>query len=245
MKKENISVKCYSNSTNNESFSARLVAICQQKGILNARRLAGYLNENRSDKWKYLTVRKWWIGESIPDIDTLKIICDTLDVSADYFIYRIDKPTQEMQTLSDLTGLGEDACKILLDKNSGFLDMLQNPKLRRFELVCYDYGSEKDYREILSNLLTMPEFAELIKKILEIKSARFSYDLYDVYKNAYPLSEDEFSEKLTQEHKNTDTVVNALKYEIFQKLYVNIIEKITKIPDIAREPWFSAPRKDS
>ena len=59
------------------------------------------------------SVKYWESGKTIPDLESLILISQLLDVDLDYLTGRIDKPTHDLQFISEKTGLSVDAVKIL------------------------------------------------------------------------------------------------------------------------------------
>lgn len=59
------------------------------------------------------TVQGWERGTSIPDLASLIRISDLLDVDLDYLTGRIEKPTHDLQYISEKTGLSVEAIRTL------------------------------------------------------------------------------------------------------------------------------------
>lgn len=61
----------------------------------------------------FKTVQYWENGKTIPDLESLILIADKLDVDLDYLTGRIDKPTHDLQFISEKTGLSVEAIRTL------------------------------------------------------------------------------------------------------------------------------------
>ena len=61
----------------------------------------------------FKTVQYWENGKTIPDLESLILIADKLDVDLDYLTGRIDKPTHDLQYISEKTGLSVEAIRTL------------------------------------------------------------------------------------------------------------------------------------
>lgn len=61
----------------------------------------------------FKTVQYWENGKTIPDLESLILIADKLDVDLDYLTGRIDKPTHDLQYVSEKTGLSVEAIRTL------------------------------------------------------------------------------------------------------------------------------------
>lgn len=61
----------------------------------------------------FKSVQGWENGSRLPDLDSLIRISDLLDVDLDYLTGRLDKPTHDLQFISDQTGLSPEAIKTL------------------------------------------------------------------------------------------------------------------------------------
>lgn len=223
-------------------FANNLKAICIEKGIKNPHQFSSYLEEKTDLIWRYDTVRKWWRGESLPELDTFDILCNNLGVSADYLLGKISRPTYEESTLADLSGLSPKACKILADKESGFVNLLRTDNNANDLLVPLLY-SESDFRKLLSILLEMPDFIEVLRKISEIRKTNVDYAERLAMRGK--TSDDEISSDnfilcdIKIEH---DTRLSAWKYDL-QKAFISIIEKITAFKITPDEFWSKVKSK--
>ena len=61
----------------------------------------------------FKTVQYWENGKTIPDLESLILIADKLDVDLDYLTGRLDKPTHDLQYISETTGLSVEAIRTL------------------------------------------------------------------------------------------------------------------------------------
>lgn len=61
----------------------------------------------------FKTVQYWENGKTIPDLESLILIADKLDVDLDYLTGRIEKPTHDLQYISEKTGLSVEAIRTL------------------------------------------------------------------------------------------------------------------------------------
>lgn len=62
---------------------------------------------------KSRTIKNWESGETIPDIDTIKKICNILDCSSDYLLGLDECTSKDTQFIQDKTGLSEKAINSL------------------------------------------------------------------------------------------------------------------------------------
>lgn len=101
-------------------FSERLKELRKESGLTQSA-LAKKLDVS------CLTYSNYEHGKSVPAVDTILKLCDTLYVSADYLLGRTNSRYQKYEEAQVLTGLSEhslDALKTLRDSKSSMLTLL-------------------------------------------------------------------------------------------------------------------------
>lgn len=78
------------------------------------------------------SVRNWEQGRTVPETGTLFQIAELLDCDLDYLIGRIDKPTHDLQFITDELRLSEEAVKKLMQLSDRQLqsisEIIEHPK---------------------------------------------------------------------------------------------------------------------
>lgn len=109
-------IKTPENNQNEESiFQTRLNYLIEERGS-SRKELADYVGITRQSISLYLR------GERIPDINTLKKICDYFNVSSDWMIGRVDKRTSNItnKQIADRLGLSDYSIDILMTYNDAY-----------------------------------------------------------------------------------------------------------------------------
>lgn len=81
--------------------------ILREKNHYTQDYIADHLHVGRS------TYANWERNRAFPDYDKLVILCNLYDVSADFFLNRIDKSSSSSSTQSKYSSITEDDIKIL------------------------------------------------------------------------------------------------------------------------------------
>jgi len=103
--------------------------------LKEARKKAGYKTQEafaEAFDCKTESVRNWEQGRTFPEIGTLFHLADFLDCDLDYLIGRIDKPTHDLQFITDELRLSEEAVKKLMQLSDRQLqsisEIIEHPK---------------------------------------------------------------------------------------------------------------------
>lgn len=106
-----------------------------KKNLKKARKKAGYKTQEDFAKAFHVsidTVRNWEQGRGVPEIGTLLYLAEFLDCDLDYLIGRIDKPTHDLQFITDELRLSEEAVKKLMQLSDRQLqsisEIIEHPK---------------------------------------------------------------------------------------------------------------------
>ena len=88
------------------------------------------------------SVRNWEQGRTVPETGTLFQIAELLDCDLDYLIGRIDKPTHDLQFITDELRLSEEAVKKLMQLSDRQLqsisEIIEHPKYGRMTAQISD-----------------------------------------------------------------------------------------------------------
>lgn len=113
--------------------------------LKEARKKAGYKTQEAFAEafgCKTESVRNWEQGRTFPEIGTLLRLADFLDCDLDYLIGRIDKPTHDLQFITDELRLSEEAVKKLMKLTPRQLqsisEIIEHPKYGRMTAQISD-----------------------------------------------------------------------------------------------------------
>lgn len=116
-----------------------------KKNLKKARKKAGYKTQEDFAKAFHVsidTVRNWEQGRGVPEIGTLLYLAEFLDCDLDYLIGRIDKPTHDLQFITDELRLSEEAVEKLMKLSGKQLqsisEIIEHPKFARMTAQISD-----------------------------------------------------------------------------------------------------------
>jgi len=116
-----------------------------KKNLKKARKEAGYKTQEAFAEAFHVsidTVRNWEQGRGIPEIGTLLYLAEFLDCDLDYLIGRIEKPTHDLQFITDELRLSEEAVKKLMKLTPRQLqsisEIIEHPKYGRMTAQISD-----------------------------------------------------------------------------------------------------------
>ena len=116
-----------------------------KNNLKKARKKAGYKTQEDFAKAFHVsidTVRNWEQGRGVPEIGTLLYLAEFLDCDLDYLIGRIDKPTHDLQFITDELRLSEEAVKKLMQLSDRQLqsisEIIEHPKYGRMTAQISD-----------------------------------------------------------------------------------------------------------
>ena len=117
--------------TEQDVFARRLTEIMEKRG-LSQTQLSAKIKEEQQKVIQRQTISQYMSGQSKPDTERLTILCNALNVSADYLLGRSECQTAEANIESAIitTGLSEGAIFILRD-----LKQSQNAPKRCSEIM--------------------------------------------------------------------------------------------------------------
>ncbi len=170
-----------------------------KKNLKEARKKAGYKTQEDFAKAFHVsidTVRNWEQGRGVPEIGTLLYLAEFLDCDLDYLIGRIEKPTHDLQFITDELRLSERAVRKL--QRIAFTDRATGNAEALSRLIEHD-----DFEYLLSLLNTriggqietgIPgrSHINVEKQAVIHNEARSVFDRIerDVNKNATPLTDE-------------------------------------------------------
>lgn len=113
--------------------------------LKEARKKAGYKTQEAFAEafgCKTESVRNWEQGRTFPEIETLFRLAKFLNFDLDYLIGRIDKPTHDLQFITDELRLSEEAVKKLMQLSDRQLqsisEIIEHPKYGRMTAQISD-----------------------------------------------------------------------------------------------------------
>lgn len=81
------------------------------------------------------TVRNWEQGRTAPETGTLFLIAELLDCDLDYLTGRIERPTHDLEFITDQLGLSEEAVKKIMRMSKSQVksisEIIEHPKFGR------------------------------------------------------------------------------------------------------------------
>ena len=116
-----------------------------KKNLKKARKRAGYKTQEAFAEalgYSIESVRNWEQGRTIPEPGTLFRLADFLDCDLDYLIGRIDKPTHDLNFITDSLRLSEEAVEKLMKLSGKQLqsisEIIEHPKFARMTAQISD-----------------------------------------------------------------------------------------------------------
>lgn len=116
-----------------------------KKNLKKARKRAGYKTQEAFAEalgYSIESVRNWEQGRTIPEPGTLFRLADFLDCDLDYLIGRIDKPTHDLNFITDSLRLSEEAVEKLMRLSGKQLqsisEIIEHPKFARMTAQISD-----------------------------------------------------------------------------------------------------------
>lgn len=116
-----------------------------KENLKKARKKAGYKTQEDFAKAFHVsidTVRNWEQGRGVPEIGTLLYLAEFLDCDLDYLIGRIDKPTHDLNFITDSLRLSEEAVEKLMRLSGKQLqsisEIIEHPKFARMTAQISD-----------------------------------------------------------------------------------------------------------
>lgn len=116
-----------------------------KKNLKKARKRAGYKTQEAFAEalgYSIESVRNWEQGRTIPEPGTLFRLADFLDCDLDYLIGRIDKPTHDLNFITDSIRLSEEAVEKLMRLSGKQLqsisEIIEHPKFARMTAQISD-----------------------------------------------------------------------------------------------------------
>lgn len=128
--------------------------------LKEARKKAGYKTQEafaEAFDCKTESVRNWEQGRTFPEIGTLFHLADFLDCDLDYLIGRIDKPTHDLQFITDELRLSEEAVKKLMKLTPRQLqsisEIIEHPKYGRMTAQISDLKDKGRLNDTTAHLI--------------------------------------------------------------------------------------------
>ena len=131
-----------------------------KKNLKEARKKAGYKTQEDFAKafhCSLISVKNWEQGRTIPEIGTLLHLAEFLDCDLDYLIGRIDKPTHDLQFITDELRLSEEAVKKLMKLTPRQLqsisEIIEHPKYGRMTAQISDLKDKGRLNDTTAHLI--------------------------------------------------------------------------------------------
>ena len=131
-----------------------------KKNLKKARKKAGYKTQEDFAKAFHVsidTVRNWEQGRGVPEIGTLLYLAEFLDCDLDYLIGRIDKPTHDLQFITDELRLSEEAVKKLMQLSDRQLqtisEIIEHPKYGKMTAQINDLKDKGRLNDTTAQLI--------------------------------------------------------------------------------------------
>ena len=131
-----------------------------KKNLKKARKKAGYKTQEDFAKAFHVsidTVRNWEQGRGVPEIGTLLYLAEFLDCDLDYLIGRIDKPTHDLQFITDELRLSEEAVKKLMQLSDRQLqsisEIIEHPKYGKMTAQISDLKDKGRLNDTTAQLI--------------------------------------------------------------------------------------------
>ena len=180
----------------NTDGSGRLYQLRQERNC-SMEEIADFLSINRSTYSKY----EKYGGFSDREI---KLLSEFYGVSADYLLGGSDYKKLDNAEIGDKTGLTDEAINILIDWQDG-------PE---------SFDDSRKYAEILSELISHPDFVGIIKRILQLKADKINSRM-EVYvgDNESPVLlnfEKELNEKIDSTVYNISLILSNITKGIIE-----------------------------
>jgi len=139
-----------------DPFPKRLRELLDRPGETQGK-LADFINVNRQ------SIGQWKDGTTSPDINALDKIAEYYNVSADYLLGRSDvaSPNVTIQAIHEKTGLSDKAIEELMRSKSAHEIISKDERYPSFVIM--------DNLNLLSKLICMPEFYNIMSSIDELK----------------------------------------------------------------------------
>ena len=103
------------------------------------------------------SVRNWEQGRTVPETGTLFQIAELLDCDLDYLIGRIDKPTHDLQFITDELRLSEEAVKKLMQLSDRQLqsisEIIEHPKYGKMTAQISDLKDKGRLNDTTAQLI--------------------------------------------------------------------------------------------
>ena len=103
------------------------------------------------------SVRNWEQGRTVPETGTLFQIAELLDCDLDYLIGRIDKPTHDLQFITDELRLSEEAVKKLMQLSDRQLqsisEIIEHPKYGKMTAQISDLKDKRRINDTTAQLI--------------------------------------------------------------------------------------------
>ena len=103
------------------------------------------------------SVRNWEQGRTVPETGTLFRLAEFLDCDLDYLIGRIDKPTHDLQFITDELRLSEEAVKKLMQLSDRQLqtisEIIEHPKYGKMTAQISDLKDKVRLNDTTAQLI--------------------------------------------------------------------------------------------
>lgn len=95
-------------------------------GFKKARKAHGFTQQSFADKFgiSVETVKNWEQGRNVPELDTIKKLCQLFECNMDYLFNNITCKTHDAQFIQNTTGLSTESINRISCNNNHFLDVL-------------------------------------------------------------------------------------------------------------------------
>ena len=95
-------------------------------GFKKARKTHGFTQQSFADKFgiSVETVKNWEQGRNVPELDTIKKLCQLFECNMDYLFSNISCKTHDAQFIQNTTGLSAESVRRISCRDNHFLDTL-------------------------------------------------------------------------------------------------------------------------
>lgn len=206
-------------------FASRLKTIMNKRG-LNQTHLQEKISMQTGKTLQRQTISLYMNGQSKPDTERLLLLCNALDVSADYLIglSQIESPNTDLQGVCKFTGLAEEAVENLCIIDESYSDtvmsavnmFLSSVEMYRFFSSLWSVGEcTKSVREHFDNYSIHELCSESAEKLRYLMETDFYTNLYRLSDSVISLASELYdTESLKKRIAELDKISAEKKFQM-------------------------------